>query len=383
MKVCALRALGAATLVAAVAAAGCGGKSSADDDERVTIGVSVEKTGPVPALGNALEGVKAAARAINADGGVDGREIELVVRDNAGDPSKAIANVEEFHDRGIDIVIGPVMGQDCEAVAPIVAKNDMVDLCLSTQDLNPEVDERQFGLGVGYTETIGFDVAFLATRGRRIGVLGEKGPSGDKTKSIAERAASGARRDGAGRADRDDRHDGQAADPEAAGRWRRLDLRRLVRPDRDRRRARGDRPRVRRHGAGAQLLRVGVRRRGDEGIRQRRRAGQRAGVPARAATRRQQPQGGDRALSGGGRRPRFGRRHRLGLRLLRRRGGPSGRLDGTGGDREHARGRLRVRRRVARGHDDRRKPPRRDHRRRADPLRVTPQGTFVPLDAER
>ncbi len=192
MKVCALRALGAATLVAAVAAAGCGGKSSADDDERVTIGVSVEKTGPVPALGNALQGVEAAVRAINADGGVDGRELELVVRDNAGDPSKAIANVEEFHDRGIGIVIGPVMGQDCEAVAPIVAKNDMVDLCLSTQDLNPEVDERQFALGVGYTETIGFDVAFLATRGRRIGVLGEKGPSGDETKSIAERAASAA-----------------------------------------------------------------------------------------------------------------------------------------------------------------------------------------------
>jgi branched-chain amino acid transport system substrate-binding protein len=192
MKVRALRVLGAATLVAA-AAAGCGGGGgAAADDDRLTIGVSVEKTGPVPALGNALKGVEAAARAINAEGGVDGREIELVVRDNAGDPSKAIANVEEFHDRGVDIVVGPVFGQNCEAVAPIVAKNDMVDFCLSTQDLNPELVQRQFGIGVGYTETVGFDVAFLATRGRRIGVLGEKGPAGDQTEAIAEPAARAA-----------------------------------------------------------------------------------------------------------------------------------------------------------------------------------------------
>ncbi|MDW5596275.1 ABC transporter substrate-binding protein [Conexibacter stalactiti] len=191
MKVCALRLLGAATLVAAVAA-GCGGGGSAGGDDRVMIGVSVEKTGPVPALGNALKGAEAAARAINAAGGIDGREIELVVRDNAGDPSKAIANVEEFHDRGIGIVVGPVFGQNCEAVAPIVAKNDMVDFCLSTQDLNPELVERQFGIGVGYTETVGFDVAFLATRGERIGVLGEKGPAGDRTESIAEPAARAA-----------------------------------------------------------------------------------------------------------------------------------------------------------------------------------------------
>lgn len=193
MKVRGLRLLGAATLVAAVAA-GCGGGGSAndDDDDRVTIGVSVEKTGPVPALGNALAGAEAAARAINADGGVDGREIELVVRDNAGDPSKAIANVEEFHDRGVGIVIGPVFGQNCEAVAPIVAKRDMVDLCISTQDLDPELVQRQFGIGVGYTETVGFDVAFLATRGRRIGVLAEKGPAGDQTESVAEPAASAA-----------------------------------------------------------------------------------------------------------------------------------------------------------------------------------------------
>lgn len=191
MKVYALRLLGAATLVA-VGAAGCGGGGSAGDDDRVTIGVSVEKTGPVPALGNALKGVEAAAKAINAAGGIDGREIELVVRDNAGDPSKAIANVEEFHDRGVDVVVGPVLGINCEAVAPIVGKNDMVDFCLSTQDLNPDLDERQFGIGVGYSETVAFDVAFLATRGRRIGVLAEKGPGGDQTKSIADPAARAA-----------------------------------------------------------------------------------------------------------------------------------------------------------------------------------------------
>lgn len=192
MKVRGWRLLATAAVVA-VAAAGCGGESAAEDgDERLLIGVSIEKTGPVPALGNALQGIEAAVRSINADGGVDGRRIELVVRDNAGDPSKAIANVEEFHDRGIGIVVGPVFGQNCEAIAPIVARRDMIDVCLSTQDLNRDVDERQFAVGVGYTETITFDVEFLAARARTIGVLAEKGPAGDQTESIAKAAASAA-----------------------------------------------------------------------------------------------------------------------------------------------------------------------------------------------
>ncbi len=191
MNVRGMRRLGAATLAAAAAAvgAGCGGAASDDDGDTLKIGVSVEKTGPVPALGNALRGIEAAARSINDAGGVDGRQIELIVRDNAGDASKAIANVEEFHDRGAELVVGPVFGSNCEAIAPVVAKNDMVDVCLSTQDLDDEVDERQFALGVGYTETVGHDVAFLATRGDGIGVLAEKGPSGDQTEAIAQEAA--------------------------------------------------------------------------------------------------------------------------------------------------------------------------------------------------
>lgn len=192
MNVRGMRRLGAAALAAATAAAvaGCGGAASDDDGDTLKIGVSVEKTGPVPALGNALRGIEAAARSINDAGGVGGRQIELIVRDNAGDASKAIANVEEFHDRGADLVVGPAFGSNCEAIAPVVAKNDMVDVCLSTQDLNDEVDERQFALGVGYTETVGSDVAFLATRGKGIGVLAEKGPAGDQTEAIAQDAAS-------------------------------------------------------------------------------------------------------------------------------------------------------------------------------------------------
>src|SRR3712207_3554368 len=84
---------GCAVLAVATTLAACGGKSDdasggGDGGDKIKIGVTIERTGPVPVLGTAQQGIEAAAKRINKEGGIDGKQIELVIRDNAGDPSK-------------------------------------------------------------------------------------------------------------------------------------------------------------------------------------------------------------------------------------------------------------------------------------------------------
>src|SRR5690606_33205780 len=63
--------------------------------ETVKIGVNQPLTGAIAASGNyILEGAKIAADEINANGGVKGKKIQLVVEDNKGNPTEA-ANVTE------------------------------------------------------------------------------------------------------------------------------------------------------------------------------------------------------------------------------------------------------------------------------------------------
>lgn len=159
------KAHGVAGLVVALTAAmtlgACGGKSSSGGSSStsgaekgpITIGVTSEKTGPVPILGGESVGIAKAAQYINQHGGIMGRQIKLVIHDNAGDPSKAVSDVKTFSSQGIKVMLGGAFGPDCAAEAPATASAQIVDFCGSTDDL-PQPDTHMFGVGLGYTPTI-------------------------------------------------------------------------------------------------------------------------------------------------------------------------------------------------------------------------------------
>ncbi len=68
-----------------------------DEGEPIKVGVSMALSGPLAAIGSAnIEGLRAAFGAVNADGGIDGHEIELVIKDDAYDPARATANAQAF-----------------------------------------------------------------------------------------------------------------------------------------------------------------------------------------------------------------------------------------------------------------------------------------------
>jgi ABC-type branched-subunit amino acid transport system substrate-binding protein len=84
--------------------------STAEPKDRtaVQIGVLAPLTPPgwIEAGQHLLAGLELAAREVNAEGGIAGRPLELVVRDTAADPERAAAAVEELADQGVAALVG-------------------------------------------------------------------------------------------------------------------------------------------------------------------------------------------------------------------------------------------------------------------------------------
>jgi branched-chain amino acid transport system substrate-binding protein len=193
----------AAVLATSFTLAACGGQSSSDDSGStgssssgastgastsgateaketgpIKMGVTIEKTGPVPVLGTAAIGMQKAADYINANGGVDGRQIELDIQDNAGDPSKAVSQLRQFIDSGYDVVLGGAFGINCAAESAVAAKADVIVFCISTDNL-PEDDSHMFGIGTGYDVTIDHYAEVLSQQAKTVAVFADKVKSGD------------------------------------------------------------------------------------------------------------------------------------------------------------------------------------------------------------
>lgn len=191
----------AAVLATCFTLAACGGQSSSDDSGStgsssstgsstsgsstqaqetgpIKMGVTIEKTGPVPVLGTAAIGMQKAADYINANGGVNGRQIELDIQDNAGDPSKAVSQLRQFIDSGYDVVLGGAFGVNCAAESAIAAKSPVVVFCISTDNL-PEDDQHMFGIGTGYDVTIDHYAEVLSQQAKTVAVFADKVKSGD------------------------------------------------------------------------------------------------------------------------------------------------------------------------------------------------------------
>ena len=71
--------------------------AAAQPGDTVVLGQSVALTGPLAELGKAMhEGAKACFAAVNAKGGVNGRRIELVGKDDGYTVPRSLANIKAF-----------------------------------------------------------------------------------------------------------------------------------------------------------------------------------------------------------------------------------------------------------------------------------------------
>ena len=95
--------------------------------EDLRIAVAVPRTGTVATAGDqVVAGAQAAAKAINAAGGVGGRHIVLDIEDDACDPKQAISVANRIVGEGITLVDGHTCSAASIAASPIYAEAGIV-----------------------------------------------------------------------------------------------------------------------------------------------------------------------------------------------------------------------------------------------------------------
>jgi branched-chain amino acid transport system substrate-binding protein len=111
---------------AAAAMAGTIAKPAIAAKEPIMIGYLPALTGPSSSTGVGMNrGIQLAVQEINAAGGIDGRPIELIVRDTQSDPTKAVNGAAELsHGAKVSIVYGPVNSGESLAVVPLLARTN-------------------------------------------------------------------------------------------------------------------------------------------------------------------------------------------------------------------------------------------------------------------
>jgi branched-chain amino acid transport system substrate-binding protein len=131
-------------LIASIVIAGllsaCQPQSSGGD--KVRIGVFMSTTGSTANFGiSSVNGIKMAADEINAAGGVNGKQVELLIQDDRSDASEAATIVTKFVTQDqVHAVIGEVASSRSIAAAPI-AQNAKIPM-LTPSSTNPEVTKK-------------------------------------------------------------------------------------------------------------------------------------------------------------------------------------------------------------------------------------------------
>ncbi len=111
--------------------AGDSADEPADDTEPIKIGALTSLTGPFTSWGLHVEaGLKMAADDINANGGVDGRMIEIIVADDQSDAEEAVVQFERLLEDGVVAVAGTISSGVGAATAGL-AESNQVPLFLS------------------------------------------------------------------------------------------------------------------------------------------------------------------------------------------------------------------------------------------------------------
>jgi branched-chain amino acid transport system substrate-binding protein len=93
----------------------------------VVIGVALPRTGSVASIGDQVfNGATAAARDINAKGGVNGEKVVLDVQDDVCDPKQAVSVANKFVQSGVKLVVGHVCSGASIVASEIYAENGIV-----------------------------------------------------------------------------------------------------------------------------------------------------------------------------------------------------------------------------------------------------------------
>lgn len=171
----------------------CHVTARADETGPVKIAQSIALTGPLGELGQAMhQGAKACFAAVNAKGGVNGRQIELTVADDGYDVKRALANVSGFIEDRSNFALFNCMGTPMiEAMLPQVIESGIPFFAPFSGALSvrPRNVRNIFNIRASYADEADQLVQHLATVGiKRIAIVYQNNSFGKEVFTATQQA---------------------------------------------------------------------------------------------------------------------------------------------------------------------------------------------------
>ena len=122
------------------ALAGCGGKDNGGSKGDATV-FRIGGTGPITGdnaiYGKAVQnGMELAIKEINANGGINGVQVEYKFEDDEADPEKAVNAYNNLKDWGMQMMIGTTTSGACEAVVAETSNDNLFQITPSGTSVN-------------------------------------------------------------------------------------------------------------------------------------------------------------------------------------------------------------------------------------------------------
>ena len=161
--------------------------------QALKIGVVVPLTGPYGAIGQAaLAGVQAEADLLNQEGGILGRKVEILSRDDAADPGRARAAAEDLvENAGVEAMIPEFFPNSINAILPVTQSAKLITIeAAPTLDFgDPGQHPYNFAYSVPFELYPGPMAAGIkAVGGKRVGLLVNAGSSGEGQGNVIDGA---------------------------------------------------------------------------------------------------------------------------------------------------------------------------------------------------
>lgn len=183
------------TVLAAVALTACGdgggdspgGGAGGDAGGDIHIGMIFAQTGEVSALG--VSARLAAIDYVNAQGGIDGRNLNVHFCDDGGNVERVVTCARQLLDEGVVAVVGPITSPLSLAAAPLTAAAKVPQFGLgSATAITDPVQPYLFRASSGNQEEMEVVSDWLAEQGiTRVAVLTDNGASGQDQATILDR----------------------------------------------------------------------------------------------------------------------------------------------------------------------------------------------------
>lgn len=159
--------------------------ASAASKEPLKIGVILTTSGPMGGIGSKQAlGFNMAVEEINAAGGIIGRKIELVERDDGGDPTKARTAAQEFSEKlGITLIVGPTLSSPALAMMPYLTEQKV--FMIGSHGADAANDPKKYPYAFTGTPWATYQSAIVAKyaveilKAKKIGILADNSAYGN------------------------------------------------------------------------------------------------------------------------------------------------------------------------------------------------------------